>query len=49
MLVVSLLLSALLMAVAIGSARHPWLGWITLLPLLLAIRVLAPGKAVTKL
>lgn len=44
-LAVSLVVSAYLMALAIGSQSHPWLGWISLPPLLLSIRYLAPLKA----
>lgn len=37
--------SAYLMALAIESPKHVWLGWITLLPLFYAIRVLSPARA----
>jgi len=43
--VASLVLSALLMAIAIGSQSHAWLGWLSLLPLMLAIRYLSPLRA----
>ena len=41
-LIVSLVLSAFLMAEAIASPGRGWLAWVSLLPLFLAIRVLAP-------
>ncbi len=41
----SLAISAILMAFAVGSPRHWWLGWITLLPLLQSVRSLAPLHA----
>jgi len=41
-LVISLVLSALLMAVAVGSTACSWLSWFSLLPLFLSIRVLRP-------
>jgi apolipoprotein N-acyltransferase len=41
----SLAVSAALMALAIETPRHFWLGWITLLPLMQAARVLSPGAA----
>lgn len=44
-LVVSLALSATFMALAIEAPRHFWLGWISLLPLLQAARVLTPVAA----
>jgi len=44
-LVISLILSALLMAVAVGSTACSWLAWFGLLPLFLAIRVLRPAAA----
>lgn len=40
-----LLLSAYLMALAVAVPEHPWLGWLTLLPLLRAIQVLPPVRA----
>ena len=46
-LILSLVLSAILMAWAIGSADYPWAGWFALLPLLLSIRTLAPRMAMT--
>lgn len=44
-LVSSLVFSAFLMTVALRSADGRWLGWITLLPLFLSIRVLSPSRA----
>lgn len=44
-LVCALTLSAYLMAVAIASPAHSWLGWVTLLPLFFAIRRLSPVGA----
>ncbi len=44
-LIASLILSAFLLAVALASPEHSWFRWITLLPLLAAIRMLSPGKA----
>ncbi len=41
----SLAISAYLTVVALGSADHRWVGWVTLIPLLVSIRVLAPPKA----
>lgn len=41
----SLAISALLMALAIETPEHFWLGWITLLPLMQAARVLSPAAA----
>jgi len=41
----ALAISAQLMAVAIQSPSYWWLGWLTLLPLFLAIRVLSPLRA----
>ena len=41
----ALAFSAYLMAVAIRSSEGWWLGWVTLLPLLLAIRLLPPLRA----
>ncbi len=41
----ALVLSAYLMALAVGSGQHPWVGLVTLLPLLRAIQVLRPGSA----
>ena len=38
----SLAVSATLMALAVEAPQHFWLGWITLLPLLQAARVLSP-------
>ncbi|MFC1475555.1 hypothetical protein ACFLQW_00960 [Candidatus Zixiibacteriota bacterium] len=42
LLVVSLSLSAMLMAIAISSPDHGWMAWICLLPLFLAIQILSP-------
>lgn len=44
-LVISLILSALLMAVAVGSTVCSWLAWFGLLPLFLSIRMLRPVSA----
>ncbi len=44
-LILSLVLSAILMTTAIGSADYPWIGWFALLPLLFSIRTLAPWSA----
>ncbi len=44
-LVISLVASALLMAMAVSSAAYSWLAWFSLLPLFLAIRVLSPVVA----
>ena len=44
-LLLSLIASAGLLSVAIGSPNHSWLAWLTLLPLLAAIRLLSPAKA----
>ena len=41
-LALALLLSAYLMAVAVGTAGHPWLAWTSLIPLFFAIRWLRP-------
>lgn len=45
LLVLSLILSAYMMAVAIGTRGQPWLAWLALPPLLLAIRHLSPHGA----
>ena len=45
LLVLSLILSAFMMAVAIGTPGQSWLAWLTLPPLLLAIRHLSPHGA----
>lgn len=37
--------SAFLMALAVASAAHVWLGWVTLIPLLFAVRALSPVGA----
>lgn len=44
-LLLSLVLSADAMAAGIGPSEHPWLGWIVLPPLFVAIRFLGPYKA----
>lgn len=44
-LIVSLVISALLMAMAVGSTACSWLAWFGLLPLFWAIRVLRPLSA----
>ena len=44
-LLLSLALSAFLMAAAIGSPQASWLAWISLIPLFWAIRSLAPRNA----
>ena len=41
----AIVVSAYLMAAALGSTEYRWLGWVTLLPLFLSIRVLSPGWA----
>lgn len=41
----SLLLSALLTAISVGTGGHPYLACVSLFPLLLAIKVLSPAKA----
>ena len=41
----SLIASAYLMALAIESTSHWWIGWVALLPLFFAIRVLSPLRA----
>ena len=41
----SLVCSAFLMAVAVGPRGHPWIGWVGLLPVFLAIRALSPPRA----
>ncbi len=43
----SLIVSAYLMALAIESPHHWWLGWVTLLPLFFAIRILSPLRALS--
>ena len=45
LLVLSVMVSAYFMSVAVGSVGFAWLAWISLLPLFLAIRLLAPRKA----
>ena len=44
-LAVSIVISAYLMALALGSADNAWLAWISLVPLFAAIRFLRPGPA----
>ena len=44
-LALALMLSAYLMALAVGSAEHPWLAWTSLIPLFFAIRWLRPVLA----
>ncbi len=44
-LVLSVIAGAYVMALAVESPKHWWLGWVTLLPLLLCIRVLSPFRA----
>ena len=42
LLVVSLVASAYLMAVAVSVGHHPWIGWLGLFPLFVAVRVERP-------
>jgi apolipoprotein N-acyltransferase len=44
-LLVSLVVGAFVMALSLASRDHAWLGWLTLLPLFLAIRVQHPIHA----
>ena len=44
-LIVSLFLSAFVMALSLGSPEGSWLGWFSLSPLFIAIRVLRPTRA----
>ena len=44
-LYVSLVVSALLLALGHSSPDHAWLGWVALLPLFQSIRVFSPAKA----
>ncbi len=44
-LAVALVGSAYLTATAVGSPTHAWMGWLSLLPLFVAIRVLRPLRA----
>jgi len=44
-LVFSLVFGAFVMALSLASRDHAWLGWLTLLPLFIAIRSLHPLKA----
>lgn len=46
-LLLSLVLSAYAMAAGLGSAARPWFGWAILPPLFVAIRFLAPHRALT--
>jgi len=43
--VVPIVLSAYLTAAAVGSPTHAWVGWLSLLPLFFAIRLLRPLRA----
>ena len=42
LLILTLVFSAYLLAVAIGTPRYTWLAWLTLLPLLISVRKLYP-------
>jgi len=44
-LILSLVLGVSIMAVALGSGEYPWLTWVSLLALLLAIGIASPRKA----
>jgi len=44
-LTIALVGSAYLTATAVGSPTHAWMGWLSLLPLFVAIRVLRPLRA----
>ncbi len=44
-LILSLVAGAFLMALSLGTSGYAWLGWLTLLPLFVAIRVLSPLRA----
>jgi apolipoprotein N-acyltransferase len=44
-LAIALVGSAYLTATAVGSPTHAWMGWLSLLPLFVAIRVLRPLRA----
>ena len=44
-LVLSLILSAALMAVAVGSGHHAWVAWVSLVPLFAVIRIFSPRRA----
>jgi len=44
-LTIALVGSAYLTATAVGSHTHAWMGWLSLLPLFVAIRVLRPLRA----
>jgi len=44
-LILSLVAGAFLMALSLGTSGHSWLGWLTLLPLFIAIRALRPPRA----
>ena len=46
LLIVSLVVGALMMAVAIESSAHAWLAWLALLPLLFVIRLWRPTAAI---
>ena len=41
-LILSLIISAYVMALGLGAPRHAWLAWLALLPLFVSIRVLRP-------
>jgi len=41
----ALVISAFVMALAVGSPTAPWLGWVALVPLFFATRVLTPVRA----
>jgi apolipoprotein N-acyltransferase len=44
-LILSLVAGAFLMAMSLGTSGYSWLGWLTLLPLFIAIRALRPWHA----
>lgn len=44
-LVPALVLGAYLLALGVGTGQHPWVGVVTLLPMLRAIQILRPGSA----
>lgn len=44
-LILSLAVGAFLMALSLGTSGYSWLGWLTLLPLFIAIRALRPWHA----
>lgn len=45
--IVCIVLSAYLTATAVGSPTHGWVGWLSLLPLFFAIRLLRPFRALS--